>query len=161
MPFHPRRISPKQYAHKLCISRGRPHAGHAVISTERSALTPAYVHLLNFMDSLSLSFNPLFALLIRFLEWDVFFFGAANTQGGKSSSKDSRLGRSLDQDATATSGLGTNARVDTENCSRRSSDGLADARAAILNDVLITRGPNSGSFVFRHFNARGSGCRAC
>ena len=79
-------------------------------------LTPVYTSLPHFLDSLSLSCNPLFALLIRFLECDVFFFGTANSHGGKSSSKDSRPGRSLNLDATATNGLGINARTDIEIC---------------------------------------------
>ena len=79
-------------------------------------LAPSYTRLSHFLDSLSLSCNPLFALLIRFLEWDVFFFGAASNQGGKSSSKDSSFGRSVDQDAMVTSGLGTNARTGKDNC---------------------------------------------
>ena len=82
----------------------------------QGALTPSYTSLSHFLDSLSLSCNPLFALLIRFLEWDVFFFGAANNQGGKSSSKDSSLGTSLDQDAMVASELGTNARTVKDNC---------------------------------------------
>ena len=40
------------------------------------------------VDILCLSFNPLFALRIALRECDVFFFGTANTKGGKSSNKD-------------------------------------------------------------------------
>lgn len=43
-------------------------------------------------NSLVLSFNPLFALRILFLEWDVFFLGTASTIGGNSSSSVRRLG---------------------------------------------------------------------
>lgn len=37
---------------------------------------------------LCLSFKPLFAALIAFREWDVFFFGTANTIDGNSSSRE-------------------------------------------------------------------------
>jgi len=37
---------------------------------------------------LLLSFKPLLALLMAFLEWEVFFFGTASRNGGRSSSND-------------------------------------------------------------------------
>lgn len=44
------------------------------------------------LDLLDLFFNPLFALLILFLECEIFDFGTASTMGGNSSSKDARPG---------------------------------------------------------------------
>jgi hypothetical protein len=39
-----------------------------------------------------LFFNPLFALLILFLECEIFDLGTASTMGGKSSNKEARPG---------------------------------------------------------------------
>ena len=39
-----------------------------------------------------MSFKPLFALLIAFLECEVFFFGTASSHGGKSSRSDGKEG---------------------------------------------------------------------
>jgi len=44
------------------------------------------------IDLLDLFFNPLLALLILFLECEIFDLGTASTMGGSSSNKDARPG---------------------------------------------------------------------
>lgn len=60
---------------------------------------------------LCLSFNPLLALLIAFLECEVFFFGTASNHGGKSSSKEGSEGMAQENGLGAVKKAGTNAAV--------------------------------------------------
>jgi hypothetical protein len=57
------------------------------------------------LSSLCLSFRPLLALRIPFLECDVFFFGTASNHGGNSSRIDSSRAHRVRYPAAAVIGL--------------------------------------------------------